>query len=193
LEQHQACESISYLNLNSSTFAKYSDDRYESEFYDQFANKVEPMVTVDCIGNYMFLDDHNPCHLNTALSSSEHYSEERQVAIFDDHKLLSRELGIHQSSSKKVVMVERVFSLDQHVYELGFKDPVATFMESYISENLKFSDFLNSQMFPGEYGFLNKFLSLLLYFKHHLLINEKDEIISVLKLLGWLLWKSSFT
>ena len=106
MEQHQACESILYLNLNSSTFAKYSDDRYESEFYDQFANKAEPMVTVDCIGNYMFLADHNPCHLNIALSSSEHYSEERQVAIFDDQKLLSREPGIHQSSSKKVVMVE---------------------------------------------------------------------------------------
>ena len=77
--------------MNSSTFAKYSDDRYESKFYNQFANKAEPMVTVDFIGNYMFLDDHNPCHLNTALSSSEHYYEERQVAIFDDHKLLSRE------------------------------------------------------------------------------------------------------
>jgi hypothetical protein len=151
------------------------------------------METSDCIGNYMFLDDLNSYDFNIVLSSSpEQYSKE-EVVVFDDHNLLSREPESHQSSSIEEVMVEQVFSLDQHVYELSFKDPMATFMESYISENLKFSDFLNSQMFPGGYGFLNKFLSLLLHFKHHLLIGGMDEIISVLKLLGWLLWKSSFT
>jgi hypothetical protein len=194
LEQQQACEIISDSDLNSSTFAEYSRDRYACEFYNQFANHVEHVVTDDCIGNYMFLADHNPCHLNTALSSSyDHDSEERQIAIFYDHKLLSREQEIHQSSSKEVVMVEQVFSLDQHVYDLSFKDPVAAFMESYISENLKISDFLSSPMFPGEYGFLNKFLSLLLYFRYHLLIGVMDKIFSVLKLLEWLLWKSAFT
>jgi hypothetical protein len=142
----------------------------------------------------MFLDDHNPCHLNTSLSSSyDHDYEERQISIFYDHKLLSREQEIHQYFSKEVFMVEQVFSCDQHVYDLSFKYPVATFMESYISDNLKFSDFLSSQMFPGGYGFLNEFLSLLLHFKHHLLIGVMDEIILILKLLGWSLWKSTFT
>jgi hypothetical protein len=56
---------------------------------------------------------------------------------------------------------------------------VAAFMEFYISDNLKISDFLSSHMFLGEYGFLNEFLSLLLHFKHHLLISDRDEIISV--------------
>ena len=90
-------------------------------------------------------------------------------------------------------MVEQVFSLDQHVYDLSFNDPVAAFMESYISENLKISDFLILLMFPSEYGFLNKFLSLLLYFRYHLLISVMDKIFSFLKLLEWLLWKSAFT
>jgi hypothetical protein len=113
--------------------------------------------------------------------------------MIDDQDLITIELEGHQFSNKEAVMVEQVFSMDQHVYDLGFKDPVATFMESYISENLKFSYFLSSQMFPGGYGFLNEFLSLLLHFRHHLLIGGMDEIISVLKLLGWLLWKSTFT
>jgi hypothetical protein len=194
LEQQEACELISDLNLNSSTFEKHSKDKCESEFYDQFSNKAKPMITNDCIGNYMFLTDHYPCDLNTALSSSyDHDFEEGKTTIFYDHKLLLREQESNYSSSREAIIVEKVFSMDQHVYDLGFKDPVATFMESYISENLKISYFLNSSAFLGEYGFLNKFLSLLLHFKHHLLVSEKYEIISVLKLLGWLLWKSAFT
>jgi hypothetical protein len=151
------------------------------------------MITNDCIGNYMFLTDHYPCDLNTALSSSYDHDFEGKTTIFYDHKLLLREQESNQSSGREAIMVEKVFSMDQHVYDLGFKDSMAAFMESYISENLKISNFLKSSALTGEYGFLNKFLSLLLHFKHHMLINEKDEIISVLKLLGWMLWKSSFT
>jgi hypothetical protein len=79
------------------------------------------------------------------------------------------------------------------VSDPSFKDPVAAFIESYISEKLKVSDFFSLHMFPIEFGFVNDFLSLLLHFKHQLLISKNDEIISVLKLLGWMLWKSSFT
>jgi hypothetical protein len=79
------------------------------------------MITDDCIGNYMFLADHNPCDLNTALSSSsEHFSEE-EVVVIDDHKLISREQESHQSSSREAVMVEQVFFLDQHVSDLQFQ------------------------------------------------------------------------
>jgi hypothetical protein len=166
LEQQQACELISYLDLNSSTFVEYSRDRSACEFYNQFANHVEHVVIDDYIGNYMFLADHNPCHLNTTLSSSyDHDSEEMQIGIFYDHKLLSREQEIHQSSNK---------------------DPMVAFMESYILENLKIPYFLSSPMFSGEYGFLNKFLSLLLYFIYHLLIGVMNKIFSVFKLLEWL-------
>jgi len=92
LEQQQSCEIILDSDLNSSTFAEYSRDRYVCEFYNQFANHVEHVVTNDCIGNYMFLADHNPFHLSTSLSSYyDHDFEERQISIFDDHKLLSRD------------------------------------------------------------------------------------------------------
>ena len=38
LEQQQACELLLDLELDSSVFANYSQDRYEFGFYDQFAN-----------------------------------------------------------------------------------------------------------------------------------------------------------
>ena len=77
--------------------------------------------------------------------------------------------------------------------DLGFKDLVATFIESYFSEKLKVSYFFNLHMLSGEFGFVNGFLSFLSHLEHQLLISVNDEIISVLKLLGWLLWKSTFT
>jgi hypothetical protein len=45
----------------------------------------------------------------------------------------------------------------------------------------------------GEYDSLKEFLSLLLYFFYYLLINGIYGIISILKLLEWLLWKFAFT
>jgi hypothetical protein len=166
LEQQQACEFISDSGHNSSIFVEYSRNRYESEFYDQFANQDEPMITDDCIGNYMFLTDPYSYDFNIVLSSSsEHFSEEK-VIMMDDQDLGSREQKGHQSSSREVVMVEQVFSMDQHVSHLYFKDPVEAFIEFYISENLKILDFLISSAFLGEYGFLNELLSVLLHFKH---------------------------
>jgi hypothetical protein len=90
-------------------------------------------------------------------------------------------------------MDEKLFSVDQYVSNLGFKDPVATLMESYVPDYLKISDFFNSLTLPGEYCFLKDFLSLLICFRYFLLISDRDKIISVLKLLEWLLWKFGFT
>ena len=73
--------------------------------------------------------------------------------------------------------------IDQYVSDLGFKDPVASLMESYFSDHLKVSDFIYLPALLGDYCFLKEFLSLLLHFRHHLLINDMDEIFSVLKLL----------
>ena len=120
--------------------------------------------------------------------------------MIDDQSLITRKQEGHRFSNKGTVMDEQeaainmqLFPESQHFFYLGLKDPVVAFMESYISENLKISDFLSLPVFPGKYGFLKKFLSLLLHVKHHLLINDKDEISSIFKLIEWLLWKSTFT
>jgi hypothetical protein len=83
--------------------------------------------------------------------------------------------------------------LNQHDCDHGFEDPVAALLESYLSNSLKISDFIISPALVGEYDFLKEFLSLLLYFCYYQLISGRDEIISVMKLLEWLLWKFSFT
>jgi hypothetical protein len=200
LEQQQASEFISNYESNSLVFADVSMDRYTCEFYDQFENQVEPMITDGFMDNYIFSTDPYSYDLNIVVSSSSEHFSEKKVIMIDNQDLISREQEDDQFSSRGTVMAEQEAAIDvqlfpknQYVSDLYFKDPVATFIESYISENPKISDFFSSLIFPGEYGFLNEFLSLLLHFKHHLLISEKDEIISVLKLLGWLLWKSTFT
>ena len=67
LEQQQATENVSDCESDFSTLAENSRDRYSCKIYDQFAKRVEPMVTNDCIDNYIFRADHNICHSNTTL------------------------------------------------------------------------------------------------------------------------------
>ena len=87
----------------------------------------------------------------------------------------------------------QLFLENHYVSDLYFKDSMVAFIESYISENLDVSDFFSLHMLSSEFGFVNGFLSFLSHFKHQLLISVNDEIILMLKLLGWLLWKSTFT
>jgi hypothetical protein len=87
LEQQQTCEFILELDPNSLILVEYSRDRYESEVYDQFTNQIEPMITNDYIGNYIFLVDPNPYHVNhVMLSSCDHYSEEEDLKICEDEQ-----------------------------------------------------------------------------------------------------------
>ena len=122
--------------------------------------------------------------VNPILSSYyEHYSQ-KEILMIDDQDLIIREQEGHQFFSTEAVIFEQGFFVDQHVFDHGFKDPVAAFMDSYFSENPKISYFLRLPLFMGKYGFLKNFLSLLLHVKYHLLISDKDEISSVFKLLG---------
>jgi hypothetical protein len=109
----------------------------------------------------------------------------------DDQDLITRELESHLFASREAFMDEAL--IDQYVSDLGFKDLVVALMESYGSEYVKISDLFYSSSLPGESSFLKEFLSLLLHFRHHLLINGMDKIFLVLKLLEWMLWNSAFT
>ena len=113
--------------------------------------------------------------------------------MLDDQKMITKESKNHKYSRKEAVIEIKLFPEEKQVSNLSFKDPVAAFIESYFSEKLKVSDFFRLHMLSCEFGFVNGFLSFLSHLKHQLLISVNDEIISVLKLLGWLLWKSTFT
>jgi hypothetical protein len=106
--------------------------------------------------------------------------------------LLLKEQGGHLFLSKREFMQWQSFHLDQQVCDLGFEDPVALMLESYFLNSLKISDFIISLAFEGEYGF-PKNLWLLLYLCCYPLISCRHVILSVVKLLSWLLWKFSFT
>ena len=72
-------------------FSNYSQDMYESGFYDQFANQDEPMITDGCIGNYMFSTNFYSYDVNLVLSSDcEHYSQ-KEILMIDDQDLIIRE------------------------------------------------------------------------------------------------------
>jgi hypothetical protein len=90
LGQQPTCEFHLVLESDFSVFAEYSRDRYAREAYDQFESQEEPMMTNDCIINYMFSAELNPCDGNLVLlSSCQHHSDNEMVA-FVDHELISR-------------------------------------------------------------------------------------------------------
>jgi hypothetical protein len=196
VDQQPEGEYISDSESDFSVCIEYSRVRYEFEFHNQFANQEEPMVTDNYIGNYMFSVDQNSYDVKHVLSSSFVHLSEEEVTIIDDQSLISKGQEDDQSSymaEQEVTMDMHLFPEEQHVSYFLFKDPVAAFMDLYFSKNLKISDFLSWPVFLSKYDFLKSSLSLWLHVQHHLLISNKDKISSVFKLLGWLLWKSTFT
>ena len=90
-------------------------------------------------------------------------------------------------------MHDWTFSLSQYNCDSSFKDPVAVLLESYLSDSLKTSDFIMSPIVRDEYDLLKKSLWLLFWFHNYMQISSINEVPSVIKLLRWLLWKSTFT
>ena len=75
----------------------------------------------------------------------------------------------------------------------GFEDPMAALLESYLSNSLKFSDFIISLAFVSDYDLLKEFLWSLLCFYYYLLISGIKKILAFMSLLIWLHWKHDFT
>jgi hypothetical protein len=118
---------------DSPVFADVPMDRYAWQVDDQFSNHFDHEVTDDCLGNYMFLVDNDQYDLNPVLSSScDHDFEERVVAT-NDQDLITRELESHLFARREAFMDEAF--IDQYFSDLGFKDPVAALMESYMVQS----------------------------------------------------------
>jgi hypothetical protein len=98
---------------------------------------------------------------------------------------------IKQTVSSFETMKVTFHKLIRHCFQ--FHDPVNEYIELHFSNALEHADLIFLSACLGEYGFLDEFLSLLLHFKHQLLISDRDEVSSILKLLEWLLWKATFT
>jgi hypothetical protein len=101
--------------------------------------------------------------------------------------------GRHLSTNREPVMEGQSFFMNQNAFDLDFRDPVADLIELLISNPIKVLDFIHSSISMGEYDFLKAYLLLLICFSYFLLSSDRDKVITVLKLLKWLLWKSAFT
>jgi hypothetical protein len=106
--------------------------------------------------------------------------------------LLLKEKGGHIFLNKGEFMQWKSSHPDQHICYLGFEDPIALMLESYFLNSLKISYFIISLEFEGDYGF-PKNLWLLLYLCYYPLISCRHVILSIVKLLSWLVWKFYFT
>jgi hypothetical protein len=121
-----------------------------------------------------------------------HYSEE-ETDTLDDQELFSKEQESHIFFSKGEGMHWQSSFLNQYDCDRSFEDPVLSLLESYLLYSLKILDFIISSALVGEYDSLKEILSLFLFSYYYLLISGIDGIISVMKLLEWLLWKFVFT
>jgi hypothetical protein len=118
---------------------------------------------------------------------------EKEIVICDDQKFLLKDQGGYLFSSKGEDIHEQSMVLNHYECDLGFEDPVAALLESYLSDSFQFSDFIMSLAFDSECDLLKEFLWSLLCFYYYLLISGIKRILSVMSLLVWLHWKHDFT
>ena len=146
--------------------------------------------TNGCIDDFIFFTQDV---LQPIVQLPSDYFYEEEIVIFDNQELITRGQESHLFSNKGKSIYRQSFFLNQQASDHGFDDPVAAYMESYVSNLMKISDFSNSPVLRSECDSRKKFLSMLSFFYYFLLSSLLDEIISVIKMLEWLLWKSTFT
>ena len=79
--------------------------------------------------------------------------------------------------NKEKIIKEQPSLLMQPEFCHVIHDPIAIYMESYVSDFLKISNCIISPILMGEYGFLKDFMLLLRYFCYYSLISDIDEVI----------------
>jgi hypothetical protein len=145
------------LESGSSTFADFSMGRNAYQSYDQFPEHFEHVAMVDCIDNCMFLADHSYDVLNPATPLSYDHSYEEETTIVDDQELVSKEQGGHLFASRENFTEDQPGLLKQSGLCHIIHDHMAIYMESYISNFLKFSNCITSPILTGDYDVMKDF------------------------------------
>jgi hypothetical protein len=178
LEQQPGSRYDSQLESGSSTFADFSMDMNAYQSYDQIPEHFEHIAVADCIDNCMFLVDHSYDVLNLAAHLSCDHSYEEETTNVDDQELVSKEQEGNLFTSKEIFAEEHPGLLKQPGFCHSIHDPVAIYMESYISDFLKCSNCISSPILTGEYGVMKDFqdhtiepFPLLIKEKHRVEIN----------------------
>jgi hypothetical protein len=139
LEQQEDCKYDSDLRQHLTVFPDLAMDQDIDHTGVHFPNHFEHEVENDCIDNYIIKVDHNQNLLNHVIQSSYDHFYEEETVICDDQEFLLKDQGGHLFFSKGECIHEKSFFLNQYDCDLGFEDPVAALLESYLSDSLKFS------------------------------------------------------
>lgn len=167
-----------------SSFAYFSGGRDAYLSDDQFSEHFEHMEVVECTDSCIFLTDHSHYDLDPSSPLVDDYFSGGRAAAADDQELFFDEEGGHSFVSREIFAKEHPGLLKQ----LGFchicHDHVAIYMESYISDFLKFSYSIGSPILTAEYCVMKDFQYLTI--KHvPLLIKENPWVeISSTRLAG---------
>jgi hypothetical protein len=146
LEQQQGGGCDSHLETDPSIFAD-SMGRNAYPSYDQFLGHFEHVAVVDCIDNYTLLADHSYDVLNPVAPLSYDHSYEEETATVDDQELFSKEQGSLLFTSREAFTEEQPGLLKQPGFCHTIHDPMAIYMESYVSDFKNFQD-LTIETFP---------------------------------------------
>jgi hypothetical protein len=156
-EQQQGSGCDLDLESHTSIVAYFSMGRNAYQSYDHFSEHFEHEVVVDCIDNNMFLADYSCDALNPTVSLSYDHSYEGETAIVFYQELVSKEQGGHLFASREAFTEEQTSPLKQPDLCHVIHDPVAIYMATYVSNFLKFSNGVISQILKCEYGFMKYF------------------------------------
>jgi len=124
------------------------------QYYDQFLEHFEHVAMDDYIDNCMFLVDHSFDVLNHVAPLSCDHSYEEETKTIDDEELVSKDKGENLFASRENFIEEHPGLLKQLGLCHIIHDPMAIYMESYVSDVLKFSNGIISPILTGEYGFM---------------------------------------
>jgi hypothetical protein len=167
LEQEPGSKYDSPMELVPSSFADFSGgmDAYLSD--DQFSDHFEHGTIAGCINSCMLLTDHNYFDLNPVSPlADDHFSGGRGVAA-NDQELFSDEEEGHSFVSREVFAEEHPGLLKKSRFCHISHDPVAIYMESYISDFLKCSYSIGSPILIVEYCVMKDFQDLTLLIKEN--------------------------
>jgi hypothetical protein len=170
----------------------------ERDFHINLISYPSPTNEQSCLNkNHMYEQQTIPTVYAEMISNQPTGGSEVTKQLFDPQipmSVIQTSVPIEdikQTVSSFETMKVTFHKLIRHCFQ--FHDPVNEYIELHFSNALEHADLIFLSACLGEYGFLDEFLSLLLHFKHQLLISDRDEVSSILKLLEWLLWKATFT
>jgi len=193
VEQQEECKYRSDLTQHLTKCSDFALNQVVNHVGVHILSHLEQEVEDDCLSNFVIKADYSQISSNFVKQSSYEHFYEEEIVICDDQKFFLKDQGGSLFSRKREDILKQSRVLNQFDCDLGFEDPVAALLESYLLDSFQFSDFIILLAFVNKYDPLKEFLWLLSHFYYYLFISGRRRILLDMKLLTWLHWKHEFT